>query len=325
MKLHEDKTVFQQAIRMTAEKMQIADIYVEKDYWICYALHLIYNSDVKDYVIFKGGTALSKCFDIIERFSEDIDLVLLKKEAESSNQLKTKLRKVSKVLIAPFEEEEMEGITNKMGMIRKVAYNYPKIHKGDFGQVRDHLILEASWLGSFEPYSMKQIATYIYDMMQDNNQQGLAEQYGMKPFDVLVLDVRRTLCEKIMSLVRFSHTETPIEDLNNKVRHIYDIHQLLQKSEVKAFFVSEDFEDMLIKVANDDKLSFRSKNEWLVMHPKEAIIFNNPETTWAQLEKVYRNDFGKLVYGELPKEDSILETLMIVSKRLQSINWNLKL
>lgn len=151
MKLHEDKIVFQQAIRSTAEKMQIADVYVEKDYWVCYALHLIYNSPVKDDVIFKGGTALSKCYDIIKRFSEDIDLVLLKKETESGNQLKTKLRNVSKVLTAPFVEEELEGITNKMGMIRKIAYNYPKLLKADFGQVRDRIILEASWLGDFEP------------------------------------------------------------------------------------------------------------------------------------------------------------------------------
>lgn len=325
MKLHKDKIVFQQAIRVTAERMQIADIYVEKDYWVCYALNLIYNSTVKDDVIFKGGTALSKCYDIIERFSEDIDLVVLKKETESGNQLKTKLKKVSKALTAPFVEEEIEGITHKMGMIRKIAYNYPKLLKGDFGQVRDHIILEASWLGSFEPYSTKQIATYIYDMMLTNNQQEIADQYNMNPFNVLVLDVRRTLCEKIMSLVRFSHTKTPIVDLNKKVRHIYDIHQLLQIDEIKVFMTSETFEDMLLNVANDDKLSFKKENEWLEIHPKEAIIFKNPEAIWKQLADVYQNDFRKLVYGNLPENDSILETLILVSNRLKKIKWNIKL
>lgn len=325
MKLHEDKIVFQQAIRLTAERMQIADVYVEKDYWVCYALHLIYNSAVKDDVIFKGGTALSKCYDIIERFSEDIDLVLLKKEAESGNLLKSKLKKVSKALTAPFVEEELEGITHKMGMIRKIAYNYPKTFKADFGQVRDRIILEASWLGSFEPYGTKQIATYIYGMMQANKQQKVAEQYGIEPFDVLVLDVRRTLCEKIMSLVRFSHSKTPIEDLNKKVRHIYDIHQLLQVPKIKAFFTSENFEDILMKVANDDKLSFRKDNEWLEIHPKEAVIFKSPEVTWKQLVNVYQNDFRKLVYGKLPEEERILQTLLLVSNRLQRIKWNIKL
>ena len=76
MKLHEDKIVFQQAIRLTAERMQIADIYVEKDYWVCYALQLIYKSAVKDDVIFKGGTALSKCYNIIERLAHRINALV---------------------------------------------------------------------------------------------------------------------------------------------------------------------------------------------------------------------------------------------------------
>lgn len=161
-------------------------------------------------------------------------------------------------------------------------------------------------------------------MMQNNKQQEVAERYDMMPFNVLVLDVRRTLCEKIMSLVRFSHTKTPIVDLNNKVRHIYDIHQLLQIDEIKVFLASEAFEDMLIKVANDDKLSFRNENKWLEIHPKEAVLFKNPEATWKQLIEVYQNDFRKLVYGKLPDNDRILETLRMVSNRLQHINWNIK-
>lgn len=90
-----------------------------------------------------------------------------------------------------------------MGMIRKIAFNYPKIFKEDFGIVRDNIIVEATWLGHFEPYSKKTLNTYIYDMMVDANQMPLAEEYELLPLEVLVLDVKRTLCEKIMSLVRF--------------------------------------------------------------------------------------------------------------------------
>ena len=325
MTLHENKTLFNQAIQITAQRMGMLDIYIEKDYWVCYALELIYKSDYKDAVIFKGGTALSKCFDVIERFSEDIDLVLIKSEADVGYQLKKKLKKVSKVLIAPFEEEDINGITNKMGMIRKIAYNYPKTLSGNFGQVRDRIILEASWLGSFEPYATRQLATYIYDMMVATNQQELVEQYHMVPFDVLVLDVERTLCEKIMSLVRFSHTKTPIDDLNKKVRHIYDIHQLLQVEDVDAFFNSENFETMLLKVANDDVFSFKNENQWLRIPPQEAILFKEPEQTWTQLVKSYENDFAKLVYGKLPNSKCVLETIKTVSNRLQNIKWYVKL
>ncbi|CAM4234681.1 nucleotidyl transferase AbiEii/AbiGii toxin family protein [Zobellia roscoffensis] len=325
MKLHEKEGLFRQAVQATAERMDILDIYIEKDYWVCYALKLIYESTIKDEAIFKGGTALSKCYKFIERFSEDIDLVVLRREEETGNQLKNKLRKVTKAIVGPLEEVDIEGITNKKGMIRKIAYNHPKVFEGDFGQVRDTIIVEASWLGHFEPFSKKTLNTYIYDMMVGANQLQLAEEYGLLPFDVLVLDVKRTLCEKIMSLVRFSHTEKPIVDLNAKIRHVYDIHQLLKDETVQGFFTSDAFETMLLKVAHDDVQSFKTNNDWLRHHPKEALIFKSPKETWNQLKDTYQNDFKFLVYGELPEEEKILATIINVSKRLVILNWTISL
>ncbi|MEA1787144.1 nucleotidyl transferase AbiEii/AbiGii toxin family protein [Arenibacter sp. GZD96] len=77
MNLHQNKDLFADAITATAQHMDILEVYVEKDYWICYALKLIFESTIKDEAIFKGGTALSKCYKYIDRFSEDIDLVVL--------------------------------------------------------------------------------------------------------------------------------------------------------------------------------------------------------------------------------------------------------
>jgi len=325
MKLHENKEIFEQAVKATAEHMGILDIYIEKDYWVCYALKLIYESEIKHEAIFKGGTALSKCYKFIDRFSEDIDLVVLRNEEETGSQLKKKLKSITNAIIAPFVEVDIEGITNKMGMIRKIPYNYPKTFKGDFKQVRDVIIVEATWLGYFEPYSTKVLNTYIYDMMVAKNQKGLAEEYDLLPFEALVLDSRRTLCEKIMSLVRFSHTETPIVDLNDKIRHVYDIHQLLKDKTVQKFFNSDDFETMLLKVAADDVESFKNNNEWLRHHPKEALIFKSPEETWGQLKDTYQNDFKFMVYEKLPDEEDVMSTILKVKQRLQEVDWSVKL
>ena len=323
MKLHENEVLFKQAVQVTAERMGILDIYIEKDYWVCYALKLIYDSVIKNEVIFKGGTALSKCYKFIDRFSEDIDLVVLRKEEETPNQLKTKLKKITKVVTSPFVELEKEGITNKMGMIRKIAYNYPKIFKGNYGQVRDTIIIEATWLGYYEPYTKRVLNTYIYDMMVASNQTELAKEYNLFPFEALVLDSRRTFCEKIMSLVRFSHTKTPFVDLNAKIRHVYDIHQLLKDVVVQEFFRSDDFDSMLLKVGHDDVQSFKNNNDWLKLHPKEALIFKKPDATWNQLKSTYQKDFKFLVYGELPKEEDVLKTIIEVSKRLAQLKWEI--
>ncbi|WP_299983802.1 nucleotidyl transferase AbiEii/AbiGii toxin family protein [Desulfobacula sp.] len=77
MKLHLDKTLFRDAIQATAQHIGVPEVYVEKDYWISLALLEIFSSDISDLVVFKGGTCLSKCFNRIQRFSEDVDLVVI--------------------------------------------------------------------------------------------------------------------------------------------------------------------------------------------------------------------------------------------------------
>jgi len=80
--LHENTKLFKEAVRATSQQMGILDIYIEKDYWVTKALHTIFSNEIGQEVVFKGGTTLSKCYGLIERFSEDIDLVILKSEED---------------------------------------------------------------------------------------------------------------------------------------------------------------------------------------------------------------------------------------------------
>lgn len=325
MRLHENSTLFRQSIEFAAQKLNMLPIYIEKDYWITFALHTIFHNEIGSEAVFKGGTALSKCFGIIERFSEDIDLVVLQNESDSGSKLKSKLKKITEVVSQQLKEIEIDKITTKLGMIRKIAYQYPKITTGVFGQVRDVIIVEATWLGRYEPYHKQQISSYIFEMMQGANQFDLAKEYGMLPFEVQVLHVNRTICEKIMSLVRFSYGEHPLEDLHNKIRHTYDLHQLLKETEVKNFFNSTEFNKMLLLVAQDDVASFKTNNSWLEKHPKDALIFNDTENVWEELKETYNNEFSNLVYGKLPKNEAVLETLKMIQERLKAISWTIKI
>lgn len=321
MRLHENIELYRDAIVATAQLRNLPEIYIEKDYWVTVALHAIFTTEVGNYAIFKGGTALSKCFGVIDRFSEDIDIVLLKDGTESGNQLKTKLKKISERVAAILPEIEVPGITNKFGMIRKTAHTYQHHFDGQFGQVRDIIILETTWLGSFEPYTTANVSSFVAEMMEATGQSALIEEYNLQHFQVKILSKERTLCEKIMSLVRFSFTLDPIADLSNKVRHIYDIHKLLSMEDVRTFFNSADFESMLLKVSADDVVSFKNNNEWLANHPSTAIIFSDTENTWNQIKNTYFTTFADLVYGELPTEAQLLRSLNEVCARLKSVNW----
>ena len=325
MKLHLDRENFLQAVKLTADRMGIANIYVEKDYWVTYALHTIFKNEIGKDTVFKGGTALSKCYNMIDRFSEDIDLVVVRREGESNNKLTTKIKTISEVVTNVLPEIDIPELTQKMGMNRKTAHSYDKIFKGNYGQVRDVIVVEATWLGYFEPCSVRTVASFVGQMMLDNKQEDIAKEYGLLPFELTVLEPTRTLCEKIMSLVRFSYSEAPLIDLKNKIRHTYDLHQLLQQQEFLDFFNSKAFDDMLVKVGNDDVVSFKNNNKWLVHHPSKALIFADVENVWKELSPIYNNEFKNLVYGNFPGDTAILSTLQMIKTRLGLIVWNIKI
>ncbi|MFQ6600639.1 nucleotidyl transferase AbiEii/AbiGii toxin family protein [Flavobacterium sp. C3NV] len=325
MKLHQNKQLFRQAIQFTAQTLGLPEIYVEKDYWVTLVLHTLYHSDIKNEVVFKGGTALSKCFGLIERFSEDIDLVVLREVGDSGNKLTNRIKKISTLVSTVLPEIAVENITQKMGMNRKTAHTYSKEFTGNYGQVRDVVIVEATWLGYHEPYTRATVSSYVYEMMIKNNQEALTHEYELLPFEVLALEPVRTVCEKIMSLVRFSYSADPILDLKNKIRHTYDLHLLLQNEVINTFFESADFDILLNKVAQDDVDSYRNDNLWLQNHPNDSWLFKDLDISWNTLKNSYTTDFGELVLGPLPDEAEIAKTLLRISKQMESIQWTIKI
>ena len=321
MRLHENKELFQDAIQATSEHIGIRSVYIKKDYWVTYALNTLFHSSMADQIVFKGGTALSKCYKMIERFSEDIDIVVIWKPKENDNQLKRKLKNVSNIVSDAIPEIEIEGVTHKKGNIRKTVHQYSQSFDEDFGQVRKQIILEVSSLGNFEPYSKMNISTMIYDMIREKGQHSLISEYELQPFNIKVLSKYRTFCEKIMSLVRFSRTDNPIPDLRNKIRHIYDIHKMLLDSEIHTFIDNVEFNVMILKVAHDDIKSYKNNREWILEHPAKAMIFDNPVEIWQQLSAVYKSTFKDLVFGTLPEEKHLIETLKYINDRLNNIDW----
>jgi hypothetical protein len=125
--------------------------------------------------------------------------------------------------------------------------------------------------------------------------------------------------------VRFSYTDNPIEDLKKKIRHTYDLNQLLHEKELSTFFDSSAFDKMLLKVANDDVISFKNNNGWLIHHPDKARMFADPDSVWDQLKSTYYGAFKPLVFGDFPDASTVLATLNRIKERLSAIEWTIRL
>ncbi len=324
MKLHNYKNAFEGAIVATSEHLGISEIYIEKDYWVTYALKQIFtDKNTKDITVFKGGTSLSKCYGIIDRFSEDIDLVVIQDEDESGNLLKNKLKTVTEAVKQPLIYVPGHHLENKVGKIRKLIYEYEKVGvKGSYGQIRDQIILDVSSLGNSCASKKVKIQTMIVEFIAATNNTDLIRFYELEPFEVTALSIDRTFCEKIISLIRFSYTENPLEELANKVRHTYDLHQLLKQSRISSFLKSDDFETMLIQVGKDDDKAIPNDKEWLSKHPSESLFFSETEKVWKTLSKTYTGSFKELLTGDLPNEEDVLQSLMKIGSRLKEIKWN---
>ncbi|MGJ1410144.1 hypothetical protein ACR78Z_10740 [Sphingobacterium thalpophilum] len=82
---------------------------------------------------------------------------------------------------------------------------------------------------------------------------------------------------------------------------------------------------MMLNVANRDAKSLKNNNQWLISHPSRSLFFKDLTEIWVlHLEHVYSNEFGLLVYGKLPKAVLIMETLLLVKKRVSEIEWKIQ-
>ncbi|MDR2270377.1 MAG: nucleotidyl transferase AbiEii/AbiGii toxin family protein [Sphingobacterium sp.] len=322
MNLHKDKNLFQEILQSTSDLLGLPLILVEKDYWQTYTLFLLIQDPISEDIILKGGVALSKCFKLIKRIPDDIDLVISRNDGETDSRLKSKLRQISSIITKELSEINIEGLTRKRGMNRKTAHSYYYTTIESYCAEKNLVTIDYSWLGSDRPRSKLLLNSFIGEALRQTNQHALIERFSLLPFEVKVLDHYRTFCEKIMSLVRFSYSEMPIPDLKKKVKHMYDLHQLLRYKEFQDFLRSDRFFEMILSVANRDAKSLRNNNQWLRYHPIESLFFSNLEENWlGHFEQVYNDDFSMLVYDKLPMSAQVLKILLLIKERIRKVEW----
>ena len=85
------------------------------------------------------------------------------------------------------------------------------------------------------------ISSFLTDFIHLTGNDEIIEQYDMQPFPVVVLDKRRTLAEKLVSLLRCSLASQTVPQLSAKIRHFYDLYFLLRDPDVKAYLQTDVF------------------------------------------------------------------------------------
>ena len=310
IKLHANKQDFTELIQLTATHFAILPEFIEKDYWITLILNNLSQSSHANSVVFKGGTSLTKGYRLINRFSEDIDIALLD-EKLTGNQLKTKIRKIEKVITSDLEEIEELGVTRKGSVYRKSLFQYPSnINSRLVNNVQKRVIVEINSFVNPYPFVQHGITSFIADFLSATNQTETIQEYGLQQFSLNILDKRRTMLEKLVSLIRFSFSENPSKELVKKIRHFYDLYYLAKDQECLEYLQSAEFQNDLSELLDHDKQEFDEPQGWQTKLVKDSPLIIDFPNLWTNLRSTYQNELTPLAFSEIPDEKSITESFI---------------
>lgn len=239
MKLHNDKAAFEQAVRSTSRYFGVEPALVEKDYFVTMVLEKI-NENAPG-LLFKGGTSLSKCHKIIDRFSEDIDLTLDEEHFTQGQRQKLKY------IIIDVCKALGLTLTNESETRSRRAYNSYKIEYPilfSSVSVNPQLLVETVFIQKAYPDETLSADSMIGEWLRATNNMVAIEQYELYPFEVRVQALERTLVDKVFAICDYMERNVTLR----QSRHIYDISRLLTKVKL-----NESLKELAREVREDRK------------------------------------------------------------------------
>lgn len=208
--------MFEQTVLRTADAAGIAASIIEKDYYVTEFLRKLasYQPDI----VFKGGTSLSKCYKLIQRFSEDIDLNV--EDRPSEGQRKALKRNIVTVIDdLDLSLSNAEEIRSRRDYNRYII-NYPALQGAAY--LKQQLIVETVVSMRAFPNHPMDASSLIYDFLKDTGRDDIIHEYHLQPFSVNVQTAERTLLDKLFALADYYLNGT----ITEHSRHIYDIYKL---------------------------------------------------------------------------------------------------
>jgi len=313
MTLHHESTLFTETIRAAAQHLGIKVEFIEKDYWITFVLQNLSKSKFRDCSVFKGGTSLSKGHQLIDRFSEDVDLAIIDEGVKSGNEIKILIRNLEKEITSSLKERPTPGVTSKGSKFRKSVFEYPSLEKSNNINT---LLLEINAFANPFPYQKRSISSMVHDFLSDSGYRNYIERYNLQSFEVNVLDKEQTLLEKLVSLIRFSYDSDYVVSISQKIRHFYDIYFLRKNPTCSAFIESELFSSRFEEILKHDRTIFDGPLNWQHKSLHESPLINDFDNLWSKLKRAYQTELSAYAYRPIPDEAEVSDCFKKILARL---------
>jgi hypothetical protein len=313
----------------SASRLGMNPAIVEKDFWVCWILKLLFAEPaLKNQMVFKGGTSLSKVFGLIDRFSEDIDLVLdwrlLGYDQEGANdpyqatQSKTQQSRHNQEMnakaVAYIRDTLLAQLNHLFAPISGTAARidendphtvnvfYPAAFEAAY--IRPAVRLEIGPLASWVPSSSHSIKAYAA--------QAFPGAFSNPDFDVIAIDAERTFWEKATILHQEAHRPGAIPARYS--RHYYDLYKL-SASPIKSAALANL--TLLKSVVEFKERFYHSSWARYELAIPGSFRLSPPDSQLPSLERDYRA-MRDMFYRDPPTFEAILAELASLEQEINA-------
>lgn len=305
----ERKELFQES----AAQLGMMPAAIEKDFWVCWALERIFSDQkLNQQLLFKGGTSLSKCYNLIERFSEDIDLILdwrlitnSDPYEERSNTQQDKFNKAMEQDARSYISNELLGqlrdlfegyeLSIKPDAPKSILLTYPIAFKSDY--IKPQVELEFGPMSAMTPNNKYTIVPYCQNIAP--------KELGELTLEVRSIKAVKTFWDKVTILHCEAHRPEYKAQQARYSRHYYDVYRMLN-SDIKQAAMDDQ---ALLKTTFEFKHKFYPQSFARYQDAINGDIrLMPPEFRQPALQKDY-DAMNEMIYGEYPSWESIMNTI----------------
>jgi hypothetical protein len=300
-------------MRVAADRKRTRPAVVEKDFWVCWTLRRLFaDPDMAAKILFKGSTSLSKVFGLIERFSEDVDLILDWNEITKDNPRAQRSRSKQEVFRNEFlgaaarylRETFLPEIQRIVGDVctavildnpEVVQVKYPALFEDDY--LRAEIQLEVGPMAAWLPNEQRPIRSYLAEV--------LPSMVLDAECTVNVIKVERTFWEKVTILHAEAHRPENNPQPAGYSRHYYDVFRMA-RAKVKADALA-DLELLRAVVEFKNKFYYRGWARYDIAVPGSMKLIPAAHVM-DQVRRDY-DEMGFMIFGERPKFDDMMAGL----------------
>ncbi len=306
---------------------------IEKDWWVTAVLRALFSLPYSEHMSFKGGTNLSKCWGLIQRMSEDIDIAIDREFLGfsghlSKNQISDKLRRAACSFVREKLQYELAEQMIKDGIskenfkvyvnITPISTTDPEIIEVKYSPVfnnnpyiRSKVIIEVSGRSMSEPVANVNLHSYIDDVYKN-------APFAEPDFEVRAVVPQRTFLEKLFLLHEEYHKS--IENVRTKrmSRHLYDICQIINTPIAEEALNNKD---LYLSVIEHRRVFIGLQSfDYSTLLPQTLNIVPP-----ADIQDFWRQDYRdmqeSMIYGDSPSFDQLIEKLKVFNAHINSLNY----